>query len=210
MTTLTSQSVAGFLAAIRSSNPTPGGGSASALAGAMGASLLAMVAGLPKSKAATAEDAERLKATGDRCAALARDLEALIERDSEAYNLVLAAYKLPKGTDEEKAARSTAIQAGFRAAIDAPLAVMRACASAGKEGVIVATLGLASASSDVQVGIELLNAALRGAKLNVETNLGSVKDQDYLARARHDVTEFERAIGHEAAAAVLALGNLST
>jgi methenyltetrahydrofolate cyclohydrolase len=197
---LTLQTVESFLDSIRSSNPTPGGGSASALAGAMGASLLAMVAGLPKSRAATAEDAERLKAAGDRCAALARSLEALVERDSDAYNQVLAAYKLPRETDDEKAARSRAIQTGFRAAIEAPLAVMRDCAAAAEQGVVVAALGLASASSDVQVGIELLNAALQGAKLNVETNFGSVKDQAYLAGVSTEVEEFARAIAHETAA----------
>jgi formiminotetrahydrofolate cyclodeaminase len=203
---LTEQTVGTFLAAIRSTNPTPGGGSASALAGAMGASLLAMVAGLPKSRAETAEDSERLKAAGARCAGLARDLETLIERDSDAYNHVLAAYKLPKGTDAEKAERSAAIQAGFRAAIAAPLDVMRACAAAADQAVVVSTLGLASASSDVQVGVELLNAALRGAKLNVETNLGSVKDADYVAKVRSDVRGLESAIAHETAAARRALG----
>jgi formiminotetrahydrofolate cyclodeaminase len=197
---LTQLTVESFLAAIRSSNPTPGGGSASALTGAMGASLLAMVAGLPKSKAATPDDAERLKEAGERCASLARDLETLVERDSDAYNTVLAAYKLPKATDEQKTTRSAAIQAGFRAAIDAPLAVMRACAAAAEQGVVVATLGLASASSDVQVGLELLNAALRGAKLNVETNLGSVKDETYLATVRADARTFERTIEHGSAA----------
>jgi len=199
--TFSDHTVSEFLAAIRSSNPTPGGGSASALAGAMGASLLAMVAGLPKSNATTAEDAERLRAAGERCTALARELESLVERDSDAYNTVLAAYKLPKATDEQKTARSAAVQAGFRAAIDAPVAVMRACAAAAEQGVIVATLGLPSAASDVQVGMELLNAALRGAKLNVETNLGSVRDAEYLARVRDDVNEFERAIEHETALA---------
>jgi formiminotetrahydrofolate cyclodeaminase len=203
---LTELSVESFLAAIRSSHPTPGGGSASALAGAMGASLLAMVAGLPKSKATTPEAAEQLKAAGERCAALARDLETLVERDSEAYNAVLAAYRLPKATDDEKAARSAAIQAGFHAAIDAPLAVMRACAAAAEQAVVVATLGLTSASSDVQVGIELLNAALRGAKLNVLTNLGSVKDADYLAKVRTSVDAVDRAIDRETAAAGRALG----
>jgi formiminotetrahydrofolate cyclodeaminase len=203
---LTEQTVGTFLAAIRSSNPTPGGGSASALAGAMGASLLAMVAGLPKSRAETAEDRERLKAAGGHCTALARDLEMLIARDSDAYDQVLAAYKLPKGTDAEKAARSAAIQAGFSAAIAAPLDVMRACAAAAEQSVVVATLGLASASSDVQVGVELLNAALRGAKLNVETNLGSVKDADHVAKARSDARDLERAIARETAAARRALG----
>ena len=198
---LTKQTVESFLAAIRNSSPTPGGGSASALAGAMGASLLAMVAGLPKSKATTAAEADRLKAAGERSAALARDLETLVERDSDAYNQVLAAYRLPKATDDEKTSRSAAIQAGFRAAIAAPLDVMRACAAAAEQGVVVATLGLESASSDVQVGLELLNAALRGAKLNVETNLGSLKDATYLAKVRSDVQYYERAIAQETAAA---------
>ena len=198
---LTERRVDDLLKAFRSSDPTPGGGSASALAGAMGASLLAMVAGLPKSKAATEEDAARLKAAGARCTELAQTLAGLIDRDSEAYGLVMAAYKRPKATDEEKAARSAAIQEAFRAAIAAPLDVMRACAAAAEQGVVIAAMGNPSAASDGQVGFELLGAALRGAKMNVEINLDSVKDADYVARVRNEVTEFERAIAHETAAA---------
>jgi methenyltetrahydrofolate cyclohydrolase len=202
--TLTDRSVTALLDAFRSPSPTPGGGSAAALAGALGASLLAMVAALPKSRAATEEDAQRLKAAGERCTALAGELTSLIDRDSEAYDLVMGAYKKPKATDEEKAARSAAIQAAFREAIAAPLAVMRACASSAEQSVVIAALGNPSASSDAQVGLELLGAALRGAKLNVEVNLGSVKDETYAARVRGDVTEFERAIAHETAAALRA------
>ena len=198
---LTEKTTTDLLHAFRSPDPTPGGGSASALAGAIGASLLAMVAGLPKSRAATEEDVERLQAAGQRCAALAADLTALVDRDSEAYDLVVAAYKQPKGTDEEKAARSAAIQDAMRAAIAAPLDVMRACAAAAEQGVVVATLGNRSASSDVQVGFELLGAGLRGAKLNVEINLGSVKDAAYVEKVRRDVEEYERAIAHETTAA---------
>ena len=199
--TLTTLSVVDLLAAFRSPAPTPGGGSAAALAGALGSSLLAMVAALPKSRAATVEDVERLKASGQRCAALSAELEALVERDSEAYDLVMAAYKRPKTTDEEKAARSAGIQAAMRDAIAAPLGVMRACAAAAEQGVVVATLGNPSASSDLQVGFELLGAALRGARLNVEVNLGSVKDPDYVARIRSDVEELARALAHETEAA---------
>ena len=197
----TDHTVKDLLAAFQSPEPTPGGGSAAALAGAMGASLLAMVAALPKSKASTEEDVARLKAAGARCTELAQTLAGLIDRDSEAYGLVMAAYKRPKSTDEEKAARSAAIQEGFRAAIAAPLDVMRACAAAAEQGVVIAALGNPSAASDGQVGFELLGAALRGAKMNVEINLDSVKDADYVARIRNEVTEFERAIAHETAAA---------
>ena len=83
---------------------------------------------------------------------------------------------------------------------------MRACAAAAEQAVVVATLGLASASSDMQVGVELLNAALRGAKLNVETNLGSVKDAEYVAKVRSDVRDLGSTIAHETAAARRALG----
>jgi formiminotetrahydrofolate cyclodeaminase len=146
-----------------------------------------MVAGLPKSRAATDEDVRRLRAAGERATALAGELATLIDRDSEAYELVLAAYKKPKGTDEEKAARSAAVQEGMRAAIAAPLEVMRACASAAELGGVVGELGLSSASSDVKVGIELLRAGLRGAKLNVEINLASVKDAGYAATVRGEI-----------------------
>ena len=194
---LVERTVQDFLAAVRSSDPTPGGGSASALAGAMGASLLAMVAGLPKSRAATVEDAARLQAAGARCAGLSVELEGLVDRDSDAYGLVMTAYKKPKGTEDEKAARSAGIQAAMREAIAAPLAVMRACAAAAEQGVVIAGLGNPSAASDAQVGFELLGAGLRGAKLNVETNLGSVKDAEYVAKVRREVEEFERALRHE-------------
>ena len=205
---LTSLPVSQLLDAFRSPSPTPGGGSAAALAGALGASLLAMVAGLPKSRAATEEDAQRLTAAGARCTALAAELETLVDKDSEAYDLVMSAYKKPKGTDEEKAARSAAIQSAMRDAIATPLAVMRACAASAEQGVVVAALGNPSASSDARVGLELLVAALRGAKLNVEINLGSVKDAEYAERVRNEVTEFERAIGHETSAAVAALSRV--
>lgn len=151
-----------------------------------------MVAGLPKSRATTDEDRQRLQAAGDRCAALALELTALVDRDSNAYDLVTAAYRRPKATEEEKAARSAGIQEALRSAIAAPLDVMRACAAGIDQGVIVASLGNASAASDVQVGLELLGAGLRGARLNVEINLGSVKDPTYVEKIREEATRMVR------------------
>ena len=188
---LTERRVADLLAAFRSSDPTPGGGSAAALAGAVGSSLLAMVASLPKSRAATDEEAGRLKNAGAQCAAASGELEALVDRDSDAYDLVMAAYRQPKATDAEKAARSAAIQTALREAIAAPLAVMRACAAAAGHGRVVAALGNPSASSDVRVAFELLGAGLRGGKENVEINLGSVKDADYAGRVRAEMAALE-------------------
>ncbi len=182
-----------LIAAFRSPDPTPGGGSASALAGAVGASLLAMVAALPKTRASNADDEDALREAGERCAALSEELTTLIDRDSEAYDLVMAAYKRPKGTDEEKAARSEAIQVALRSAIGTPIDVMRACANACVRAIPIASFGSPSAASDVQVGLELLMAGLHGAKLNVEINLGSVKDAAYAEQMREEVAGLERA-----------------
>ena len=98
-----------------------------------------------------------------------------------------------------------AVQQAMRAAIAAPLEVMRACAAAAEQGVVIAGFGNRSAWSDVQVGLELLNAGLRGAKLNAEINVEKVKDADYAAGVRSDVAEFERAIAHETSAAIRSL-----
>ncbi len=189
---LTARSVSDLLVAFRSSEPTPGGGSAAALTAAVGASLLAMVAGLPRPKALTDEELERLAGAGRRCAALASSLEALIDQDSEAYDLVLGAFRMPRNNDEEKAARAAGIQRALVAATEAPLEVMRRAAEALELTPVVAELGNSNASSDVQVASGLLEAALRGAQLNVETNLGSLKDPAYVARVK---AEAERVAG---------------
>jgi formiminotetrahydrofolate cyclodeaminase len=184
---LTDKSVKALLEAFRSPAPTPGGGSAAALSGAIGASLLAMVAGLPKPRAADDGELRRLRDAGSLCAGLAQELEALIDRDSEAYDQVVAAYRLPKDTDAEKAARAREIQSALTAAVEAPLDVMRACAAALNRGPVLQAFGNANASSDVQVGLELLRAGLAGARLNVEINLPGLKDEAYVAEVRSAV-----------------------
>ena len=189
---LTERSVSDLLEAVRSPTPTPGGGSASALAGALGASLLAMVAALPKPNATAEEDIRRLADTGARCTALALELEALIDQDSDAYDLVVSAFRMSKGTEEDKTARVAAIQRALIAATEAPLAVMHKCADGLAASTTIAALGNSNASSDVQVAIALLSAALHGAHHNVEINLGSLKDADYVARVRQEALRLLR------------------
>jgi methenyltetrahydrofolate cyclohydrolase len=179
---LTAHTLTDLLAAFRSPEPMPGGGSAAALAGALGASLLAMVAGLPRSRTSTPDEAARLADAGARCTAIAAQLAELVDRDSAAYGTVMAAFRMPKRTDEEKAARSATIQEATRSATEAPLGVMRACAEAIRQAGDVAAFGNTNAASDVQVALELLGAGLRGARHNVAINLESLKDAGYVAR----------------------------
>jgi methenyltetrahydrofolate cyclohydrolase len=183
---LTEATVSGLLAAFRSSEPTPGGGSAAALAGAAGASLLAMVAGLPKPRATESGDLERLKDAGIRATALASRLESLIDEDSDAYSHVVDAFRLPKSNDQEKAARSAAIQRALTGATEAPLTVMRHCVEALALAPAVMELGNENATTDAEVGVGLLKAGLQGAGANVEINLGSLKDAGYVARVREE------------------------
>jgi methenyltetrahydrofolate cyclohydrolase len=183
---LTDHRFTDLLTAFRSPEPAPGGGSAAALAGAVGASLLAMVAGLPKPRAAATEEVGRLSVAGARCVALSEGLAALVDRDSEAYLQVVAAFRLPKGTEQEKTDRTLRIQEGLRMATGVPLDVMRACAAAIDQAAVVAAFGNRNASTDVQVGLELLGAGLRGARLNVDVNLGSITDGRFAAAASEE------------------------
>ena len=186
-----------LLEAFSSSDPTPGGGSAAALAASVGAALLAMVAGLSKTRHGGDEDRTALEQARTGLMALRDQLAELIDRDTEAYDGVVAAFRLPKATDEEKAARSSAVQRAMREATETPLAVMRACEEVVRTGDVVAERGNPSALSDVRVGLELAAAGLRGARYNVEVNLGSVKDSAFVEEVRREVerltTESDRA-----------------
>ena len=202
---LTELSLHELLAAIRDPRPTPGGGSAAAAAGALGASLLAMVASMTKHRAASEEDVERLQAAVSRCADLSARLEHLIDEDSAAYDAVVSAYRLPRGSDAEKAERRSRIQAALVAAIETPLEVMRHCNDAIEAAATVARFGNPNAASDVGVALELLAAGGKGARLNVDINLGSLDDQAYAGRVRETVSvlDAEATTGAQAARAAL-------
>jgi formiminotetrahydrofolate cyclodeaminase len=194
-----------LLDAFSAPDPTPGGGSASALAGALGAALLAMVAGLPKTRHGGGEDRAALDEVRPRLLAARARLAALVEEDAAAYDRVVAAYRLPKGTDAERRARSEAIQRALRRAIETPLAVMQYAAAGAEAAEVVARHGSAAASSDVGVALELLGAALRGARLNVEVNLATVDDAAYVARIRGETDEWTGAFDRAADRARAAL-----
>jgi len=172
--------LADLLDAFASTDAVPGGGSAAAVAGALGASLLLMVAGMTKTKSGAPEETADLADAAARLRPVRDTLIALIDRDSNAYRGVMTAFKRPKGSEQEQSARARAIDDATRAATDAPLDTMRACQQALGGAVVVARNGNPNASSDVAVAIELLLSALRGARVNVDVNLKGLADASYV------------------------------
>jgi formiminotetrahydrofolate cyclodeaminase len=199
--TLTERTVQDLIAAFRSPEPTPGGGSAAALIGAVGAALLAMVSSLSRPRASTPDDVERLAEASRRCTELSKELTALVDRDSDAYRAVVAAYRLPKATPDEAGLRAARIQEALLGATTTPLDVIRRCSAAITQAATVAALGNRNASSDVQSGLELLSAGLRAAMLNVEINLNSLKDAGPGAGIRDEASRLVAAATEDAAAA---------
>ena len=172
-----------LLDAFASSEPLPGGGSAAALTGALGTSLLLMVAGMAKTRTGSPEETADLAAAAARLRPIRDELTALIEEDSRAYLEVIAAYRAPRATDEERGQRRDAIDAAMRAAMDAPLRTMRACERALRDAPLVVRFGNPNAVIDAAVGSKLLLAAIDGAALNVDVNAPGVKDTDHRSRA---------------------------
>jgi len=187
---LVDQTVREILASFSAPDPTPGGGSASALASAVGVSLLMMVAGLAKTRNGSDDDRAALAGASAALAAIRDELAAAIDADAAAYDRVVSAYQLPKATPDEQQARKAAVQRGLREATDIPLSVMRLSAAALEQATAVGAYGNPSAASDVGVGIALLHAGRHGAQLNVETNLGSLNDSDLVERIRGDVKRY--------------------
>jgi methenyltetrahydrofolate cyclohydrolase len=183
MMSFSNLSLSQFLDALASAEPTPGGGSASAVAAAMGTALLMMVAGLPKTRTNTDEARAALDRARAALAPLRATLEACADRDAEAFDAVMAAYRLPKANDGEKADRKAAIARAMRGATEVPLETLRLAAQALDLAETVAQHGNPSASSDAGVAAGLLHAACEGAAANVRINLGSWSDEDFRARA---------------------------
>lgn len=187
MSSFSTRSLTDVLDAFASPDPTPGGGSAAALSGALGASLLAMVAGMPKTRTNAPEERQALDDAARKLSSLKTTLTDLIDRDAAAYDLVVAAFKKPKTTDAEKADRKTAIQDATRVATETPLETMRACAEVLGLAKLVAEHGNRNAASDIGVGAALAMAGVTGGRLNVEINLAGLSDAEYVTKVREEI-----------------------
>lgn len=183
---LADMTVTGFAAEVASNSPAPGGGSVSALAGAIGAALTAMVSGLTVGRKKYAEVQELVTAAQAQGDALRARFLDVMDRDTEAFLVVSAAYAMPKQTDEEKAARSAAIQEGLKGCTKTPFEMMQLCAE-GLE-LLSSLVGKTNvtAASDFGVAALSLKTAMQGAWLNVLINIGSISDEAFAAQYKQE------------------------
>jgi formiminotetrahydrofolate cyclodeaminase len=170
-----------------SSSPAPGGGSVSALSGALGAELVSMVCNLSLGKSDLTDWQPQLNDTLNRVQALAASLLKRVDLDTEAFNEVMAAFKMHKGTEEEKKARSAAILAGYQKAVQSPLGIAGECLDVLRLADQLIGRFNPNAMSDFGVAALEALAGLEGAVMNVRINLPSIKDEKFGAETRAKV-----------------------
>ncbi len=181
------QPVTRFLDELASSAATPGGGSGAAIMGALGAALVSMVCNLTIGKKNYAEVEPEMRSVLHDAEGLRQRLADMVAEDIAAFNGLMAAYGLPKLTDEDKTLRGAAIQHALRAATEAPLACARASADVIALSMRAAEVGNRNVISDAGVGALAAQAALRSAALNVDINVPSLHDAAFAQTCRDEI-----------------------
>ncbi|MGE4276285.1 MAG: cyclodeaminase/cyclohydrolase family protein [Lawsonibacter sp.] len=176
--------VSAFVDLLASDAPAPGGGSAAALEGALGVALTAMVCSLTVGKKKYAEYQDLVVESQKKAEALKARFVDVMDRDTEAFNVVSAAFGMPKGTEEEKTVRSCAIQDGLKGCTKTPFEMMELAVETLELTASILGKSNDSAASDLGVSALSLRAAIQGAWLNVLINIGSLKDQELAADYR--------------------------
>ncbi len=180
---LDEMTVRDFTGELASGSAAPGGGAAAALSGALGASLISMVCNLTIGRKNYDHLRADFESMRDRAQSLRIQLLDAMQQDADAYTVVMNAYQLPKETDDEKAARTQAVQTALKHAADVPLQVAIACSQVLQMGNL-AVQGNKNAVSDAGAGVLMAEAGLRTAILNVEINLGLITDDEYKTNTR--------------------------
>ena len=189
MTQIKDTAIEPFLDQLASSAATPGGGSAAAIIGAMGAALVSMVCNLTIGKKKYAEVEGEMQDVLAKTEALRTRLTGMIQDDVKAFDAVMGAYGMPKETDADKAARDQAIQAALKLATDVPLACARAAREVIDLAAIASDKGNLNVISDAGVGVLAGYAALRSAALNVLTNARMITDKTFAEAKLKELNE---------------------
>ena len=179
---LSENTVTTFLEDLASSKPAPGGGSAAALLGAIGAALVSMVGNLTTGKKKYADVEDQIQDLLAQAEALRLKFIQLVGDDISVYTAVSAAFKMPRDTDEQKAAKTAAIQEALKEAVVPPMGIVEACVETLKLCMPVAEIGNVNAVSDAGVAAVAAEAGMRAGAMNVLINLGSIKDEEFVTR----------------------------
>lgn len=182
-------SVEEFGEVLGSDSPAPGGGSVAALSGALGAELLSMVCRLSVGKAELEPFKQELAGALKEATSLSDSLLKRVDLDTEAFNGVMSAFRMPKATDEEKAKRTEAVQRGYRDAIQSPLEIARECLQVLMLAERLVGKSNSNALSDLGVASQQAYAGLEGAIMNVRINLPSVKDEGFKSKTASEVAK---------------------
>ena len=181
---LTDTTISAFTDLLGSDAPAPGGGSASALAGALGAALTTMVAALTVGKEKYQAHEALMQEIIARGTKLREQLTDVIDRDTEAFNGVTAVFSMPKETEEEKTARKAAMQTALKACTLTPYEMMECSLSALELTEQALGRSNTNAASDLGVAALMLKAAVQGAWLNILINIGGIRDEAFVAQYR--------------------------
>jgi glutamate formiminotransferase/formiminotetrahydrofolate cyclodeaminase len=176
---LVNKKVADFADEVSRDTPAPGGGSIAALAGSLGAALAAMVANLSIGKPEFDQKYEELNTLAEKAQALKDQLLAAVDEDTQAFNAVLEAMRMPKDSPEQQAARRAAMEAGYKHATQVPLRTAQLCREALDLCLAAAKAGNTAMMSDAGVGALVAHAGVKGAAYNVRINLPHIKDKDF-------------------------------
>ncbi len=191
---LIDMTVAGFIDELASDSPAPGGGSVSALNGAIAAALTSMVGNLTIGKKKYADVEEEMREIVSRVSEIQKELLEAVDKDSDAFNVVFAAFKWPKETEEEKEARSAEIQRGTKIAADVPMRVAEKAAELMPLIEKVIMKGNQNSITDACCAMMACRYAVIGALLNVRINLGSIKDETFVKEHADRAAELERKV----------------
>lgn len=183
-----------FIQETSSSSPAPGGGSIAALNAASSAALIEMVAHLTIGKEKYAVVEEEMKGVAAKAGELKNKFLALIDEDSNAFNKIMAAFKMPKDTEEAKKVRHEAIQEATKGAALVPFTVGKTADELFALAEAVIERGNSNAVTDGAVAAMNARAAVRGAFLNVKINLGSIKDEAFVADLQKKMAEIEDSV----------------
>ena len=195
---LAGMSIRGFTEETASESPAPGGGSVAAAVGAFGAALGTMVANLSSHKRGWDHRWEEFSAVAERGKAFSEELVRLVDADTAAFDGIIAAWRMPQGSESERAAQKEALQAAIRHAIEVPLRIMEVALASIEVAAEMAANGLDASLSDAAVGVLCARTAVRGAGMNVRINAADLEDKEQLAMYLAQAASLEqRAAGAE-------------